>query len=55
LHIGGNVEKSAIVNAKYNSDRARRIEYIDSQSGRRLVFLTNNFKLKAETIARIYR
>jgi hypothetical protein len=35
--------------------KARRIEYIDSQSGRRLVFLTNNFRLKAETIARIYR
>jgi len=35
--------------------KARRIEYIDSESGRRLVFLTNNFKLKAETIARIYR
>ena len=35
--------------------KARRIEHIDPESGRKLVFLTNNFKLKAATIARIYR
>jgi len=33
----------------------RRIAYRDAQSGKRYVFLTNNFKLSAKTIADIYK
>ena len=32
----------------------RRVSFIDPESGRRLVFLTNNFALAASTIARLY-
>jgi IS4 transposase len=33
----------------------RRIRFYDSEYDRTLVFLTNNFKLKAETVAQLYR
>lgn len=33
----------------------RRIVYIDKKTGKRYVFLTNNFKLPALTIARLYK
>jgi len=33
----------------------RRIAYRDTQTGKRYVFLTNNFKLAAKTIANIYK
>jgi len=33
----------------------RRVRFTDPQTGRRLVFLTNNFTLAAGTIARLYR
>jgi hypothetical protein len=33
----------------------RRISYVDSETNKRLVFLTNNFDLTALTIAQIYR
>lgn len=33
----------------------RRIKYVDPQSGKRLVFLTNNFQLEALTIAQLYK
>ena len=36
-------------------DKLRRIRYRDSQSGQRLVFLTNNFTLPAPVIARLYK
>jgi IS4 transposase len=36
-------------------DKLRRIRYRDVTSGRRLVFLTNNFLLPAEVIATVYR
>ncbi len=35
--------------------RLRRIGYRDPESGKRYVFLTNNFKLAAKTIANIYK
>jgi hypothetical protein len=35
--------------------RLRRISYVDTQSGQRLVFLTNHFDLPALTIAAIYK
>ena len=33
----------------------RRVVYIDPETGKRLVFLTNEFDLPAETIAALYR
>src|SRR6202043_2062930 len=33
----------------------RRIKFIDPQTGKRLVFLTNNFALDALTIAKLYK
>jgi hypothetical protein len=36
-------------------DRLRRVSYRDADTGKRLVFLTNNFTLPARTIADLYR
>lgn len=36
-------------------DRLRRVRYRDPETGKRLVFLTNNFTLPARTIADLYR
>lgn len=36
-------------------DKLRRIRYYDSETDKRLVFLTNNFSLPALTIARLYK
>lgn len=36
-------------------EKLRRIRYFDSKNDKRLVFLTNNFSLPAETIAELYR
>jgi IS4 transposase len=33
----------------------RRVRYVDPETGKRLVFLTNNFALPAETIAALYK
>jgi len=35
--------------------RLRRVKYVDPTTGKRLVFLTNNFVLDAITIARLYK
>ena len=36
-------------------ERLRRISYVDADSQKRLVFITNNFRLSAPTIAELYR
>jgi len=36
-------------------DKLRRIRYVDPVTGKRLVFLTNNFSLPAHMIAQLYR
>src|ERR1019366_7268390 len=36
-------------------DPLRRVSYVDSETNKRLVFLTNNFALPALTIAQIYK
>jgi transposase len=33
----------------------RRMEYVSPEDGKKFAFITNNFKLKAATIAKIYR
>jgi IS4 transposase len=36
-------------------DALRRVSFVDAETGKRLVFLTNNFSLPALTIAQIYK
>ena len=36
-------------------EKFRRIEFYDSESERHFVFLTNNFKIKAKTVAQLYK
>ena len=36
-------------------DKLRRIHYVDADTGKSLVFLTNNFALPARTIALVYK
>ena len=40
---------------KYYPDKLRRIVFYDKERKRRLIFLTNNFKLPAETISQLYK
>ena len=44
----------AVTSKKY-PERLRRIRYFDAKTGNTLIFLTNNFKLSALTIAALYR
>ena len=41
--------------SKKYPERLRRIRYFDAETGKTLIFLTNNFKLPALTIAALYR
>lgn len=41
--------------SKYYPEKLRRIKYFDSEQRRRLVFLTNNFRLPAITIANLFK
>ena len=43
------------VSARRYPDRLRRIRYRDRQSGKTLVFLTNNLELPPQTVADLYR
>ena len=49
------VKVSSFYPAKDYPKKLRRIKYYDSEQMRTLVFLTNNFKLKATTIAALYK
>ncbi len=46
---------TAIASAKAYPDPLRRVSYFDAETGKRLKFLTNNFRLPALTIAEIYK
>ena len=39
----------------YYPEQLRRIRYVDPQTGKSYVFLTNNFELSAEVIANLYK
>jgi hypothetical protein len=41
--------------SQYYPEKLRRIKFFDSQNNRRLVFLTNNFRLPAITIANLFK
>ena len=49
------IEFTGTQTAKKCPVQLRRIAYRDAQTGKRYVFLTNNFKLSAKTIADIYK
>ena len=49
------IEFTGIQTAKKCPIQLRRIGYRDAETGKRYVFLTNNFKLSAKTIADIYK
>jgi putative transposase len=49
------IEFTGVQTAKKCPVQLRRIGYRDAQTGKRYVFLTNNFKLSARTIADIYK
>ncbi|MEW8047873.1 MAG: IS4 family transposase [Candidatus Thiodiazotropha sp.] len=49
------IEFTGAVTSKKCPVPLRRIGYRDAQTGKRYVFLTNNFKLSANTIAQIYK
>jgi IS4 transposase len=46
---------ATIGSASAYPDTLRRVSYFDAVTGKRLVFLTNNFTLPALTIAQIYK
>ena len=41
--------------AKYYPEKMRRIKFFDGETGKVLIFLTNNFHLKATEIAQLYK
>lgn len=49
------IEFTGVVTAKKCPEKLRRIGYRDPKTGKRYVFLTNNFRLSAITIAQIYK
>ncbi len=49
------IEFTGTQTAKKCPAQLRRIAYRDAESGKRYIFLTNNFKLAAKTIADIYK
>lgn len=49
------IEFTGNLTAKKYPERLRRIRYYDAETGNTFVFLTNNFKLSAITIAALYK
>ncbi len=46
---------ASLQSASAYPDALRKVAYVDAETGKRLVFLTNNFALPAATIAAIYK
>ena len=49
------IEFTGTLTSRKYPERLRRIRYYDAETGNTFVFLTNNFKLSAVTIAALYR
>lgn len=49
------IEFTGALTSKKYPERLRRIRYYDAETGNTIVFLTNNFKLSAVTIAALYK
>ena len=41
--------------AKAYPEKLRRIKYFDTETGKRLTFITNHFELEAKTVADLYK
>ena len=58
---GNAPEKSQIItlatqkSKKGYPERLRRVSFVDNERNKRLVFLTNNFEIPAETVAAVYK
>jgi hypothetical protein len=46
---------ASLQSASVYPDALRKVAYVDAETGKRLVFLSNNFALPAATIAAIYK
>jgi hypothetical protein len=46
---------TGVYTPQYYTDKLRRIVFYDKDQKRRLIFLTNNFRLPAETISQLYK
>jgi len=46
---------TSMASASIYPDALRKVSYVDAETGKRLVFLTNNFSLPALTIAALYK
>ena len=55
VHSDQTVVLASLKSASVYPDALRKVAYVDAETGRRLVFLTNNFALPAATIAAIYK
>jgi transposase len=55
LRCDQTIRLSGVKSAAEYPDLLRRIKYVDPDTGKRLVFLTNNFVLDAFTIAQLYK
>ena len=55
VHSDQTVVLASLESASVYPDALRKVAYVDAETGRRLVFLTNNFALPAATIAAIYK
>jgi len=49
------IQLSGFYSQQEYPEKLRRIKYYDDEQNRTFVFLTNNFKLKAETVAKLYK
>ena len=61
VEIGSGVRSDQIVwlrnpqSVKHYPDKLRRVHYFDEDTGKHLIFLTNNFELPATVIAALYK
>ena len=46
---------ASLASASAYPDALRKVSYVDAETGKRLVFLTNNFSLPAATVAALYK
>ena len=46
---------AGVKSSRFYPDPLRRVSYVDAETGRRFVFLTNNFTIPALTVARLYK
>ena len=55
LHADQSIRLRGVVTRELYPEFLRRVSYTDPETGQNLVFLSNNFRLAALTIARLYR